>query len=52
VVGRDLLGGQVAMVVVDGHFGRVLMVERSGGIGLQKEILGQELSVHSTPRFD
>jgi hypothetical protein len=38
MVGGDLVGRQVAVIVIDRHLLCVLMIENLGGFGLKKKI--------------
>ena len=50
MVRGDQFGGKMAVIVVNGHFRRVLVVESPRRLGLEKKIFGNKL-VHSRPRF-
>jgi hypothetical protein len=42
LVGGNLVGGQVTVVVDDGHAGRVFVVEVAGRVGLEQEVFGKK----------
>ena len=48
VIGRDLLGWEVAVVIDDRHIAGVLVIESDGGFGLKQEILGDEGCRHGS----
>ena len=46
VIGRDLFGWEVAVVVHDRHVAGILVIESDSGFGLEQEVLGDEGGRH------
>ena len=51
VIGGDNFGGQVAMIVINGHLLSVLVVKNPGGFGLQEKIFGNKFRHYLFPLF-